>query len=195
MISKIEKKLKNLAFDLPNENLPQAAILILLIENQNDLSIVFTERSKSLPSHAGEVSFPGGKREAEDEDLIETALRETQEEIGINPKQINILGRMDTKESRFGLSVSPFIGYASGNLEFIKETKEVDTIFFVPLNYLKDKPSITNKVTNASGETFETPVLNYDSHKIWGLTLGFTLQFLKIIEIDIEIDDLYFRKA
>ena len=74
MISKLEKKLKNLVFDLPNENLPQAAILILLIENQNDLSIVFTERSKSLPSHAGEVSFPGGKREAEDEDLIETCL-------------------------------------------------------------------------------------------------------------------------
>ena len=77
MISKLEKKLKNLVFDLPNENLPQAAILILLIENQNDLSIVFTERSKSLPSHAGEVSFPGGKREAEDEDLIETALRQS----------------------------------------------------------------------------------------------------------------------
>ena len=127
MISKLEKKLKNLVFDLPNENLPQAAILILLIENKNGLSIVFTERSKSLPSHAGEVSFPGGKREAEDEDLIETALRETQEEIGINPKQINILGRMDTKESRFGLSVSPFIGYAPGNLEFIKEG-EIDDV-------------------------------------------------------------------
>ena len=63
------------------------------------------------------------------------------------------------------------------------------------LNYLKEDPLISNKITNASGETFQTPVINYENQKIWGLTLGFTLQFLELIEIDIDIDDLYFRPA
>ena len=62
-------------------------------------------------------------------------------------------------------------------------------------SYLKENPYISNKITNASGETFETPVINYENQKIWGLTLGFTLQFLELIEIDIDIDDLYFRSA
>ena len=75
------------------------------------------------------------------------------------------------------------------------EPKEVETIFTVPLEYLKKNPLISNKITNASGETFETPVINFENYKIWGLTLGFTLQFLNLIDIDIDIDDLYFRSA
>ena len=113
----------------------------------------------------------------------------------IEPNLIKILGRMDPQESRFGISVTPYVGYAAGSLNFKKDPKEVETIFSVPLNYLKEDPLISNKITNASGETFETPVINYENQKIWGLTLGFTLQFLELMEIDIDIDDLYFRSA
>ena len=60
---------------------------------------------------------------------------------------------------------------------------------------LKKNKLAPNKITNASGETFETPVINFENYKIWGLTLGFTLQFLNLIDIDIDIDDLYFRSA
>ncbi len=195
MISFIEKKLKSLNPKQSDKKLPQAAVLILITDNENDYSIVFTERSKKLPSHAGEVAFPGGKKEDEDKNLIETVLRETYEEIGIGSNLIKILGRMDPQESRFGISVTPYVGYATGNLKFKKDPKEVETIFSVSLNYLRKNPQISNKITNVSGETFETPVINYENHKIWGLTLGFTLQFLELIEIDIDIDDLYFRSA
>ena len=85
MISFIEKKLKSLNPKQSDKKLPQAAVLILITDNENDYSIVFTERSKKLPSHAGEVAFPGGKKEDEDKNLIETVLRETYEEIGIGP--------------------------------------------------------------------------------------------------------------
>ena len=125
MISLLEKKLNQINLKKIDENLPQAAVLILIVENDKDYSIVFTERSKRLPSHAGEVSFPGGKKENEDKNLIETALRETHEEIGIKPSSIKVLGRMNSQESRFGLSVTPYIGYTTGNLEFILEPKEV----------------------------------------------------------------------
>ena len=195
MISFIEKKLNDLNPKQSDKKLPQAAVLILITDNDNDYSIVFTERSKKLPSHAGEVAFPGGKKEDEDKNLIETVLRETYEEIGIGSNLIKILGRMDPQESRFGISVTPYVGYASGILKFKKDPKEVETIFSVSLNYLRKNPQISNKITNAIGETFETPVINYENHKIWGLTLGFTLQFLELIEIDIDIDDLYFRPA
>lgn len=195
MIPYIEKRLSDLSPKQSDEKLPQAAVLILITHNENDYSIVFTERSKKLPSHAGEVAFPGGKKEEEDRSLIETVLRETHEEIGIEPNSIRILGRMDPQESRFGISVTPYVGYAAGSLKFKKDPKEVETIFSVPLNYLKEDPLISNKITNASGETFETPVINYENQKIWGLTLGFTLQFLELMEIDIDIDDLYFRSA
>ena len=77
MISLLEKKLNQINLKKIDENLPQAAVLILIVENDKDYSIVFTERSKRLPSHAGEVSFPGGKKENEDKNLIETALRNT----------------------------------------------------------------------------------------------------------------------
>ena len=195
MIPSIEKRLSDLSPKQSDEKLPQAAVLILITDNENDYSIVFTERSKKLPSHAGEVAFPGGKKEDEDKNLIETVLRETYEEIGIGSNLIKILGRMDPQESRFGISVTPYVGYATGNLKFKKDPKEVETIFSVSLNYLRKNPQISNKITNASGETFETPVINYENHKIWGLTLGFTLQFLELIEIDIDIHDLYFRSA
>ena len=88
MISYIEKRLSDLSPKQSNAKLPQAAVLILLIDNENDYSIVFTERSKRLPSHAGEVAFPGGKKEKEDRNLIETVLRETHEEIGVEPNSI-----------------------------------------------------------------------------------------------------------
>ena len=195
MIPYIEKRLSDLSPKQSDEKLPQAAVLILITDNENDYSIVFTERSKKLPSHAGEVAFPGGKKEEEDRNLIETVLRETHEEIGVEPNSIRILGRMDPQESRFGISVTPYVGYAAGSLRFKKDPKEVETIFSVPLNYLKEDPLISNKITNASGETFQTPVINYENQKIWGLTLGFTLQFLELMEIDIDIDDLYFRSA
>ena len=65
----------------------------------------------------------------------------------------------------------------------------------LPLSYFKDAPEILNKITNASGESFITPVIGYENYKIWGLTLAFTLQFLKLSNIDIEIDDLHFREA
>ena len=125
MIPFIEKRLNDLSPKQSDEKLPQAAVLILITDNENDYSNVFTERSKKVPSHAGEVAFPGGKKEEEDKNLIETVLRETHEEIGVEPNSIRILGRMDPQESRFGISVTPYVGYAAGSLKFKKDPKAI----------------------------------------------------------------------
>ena len=148
-----------------------------------------TERSNSLPSHPGEVTFPGGKKEEQDQNLMYTALREAAEEISINPDKVKILGNLDPLESRFGLSVTPYIGVLGENFELQANPDEVAEIFHLPLSFFKNEPSIKRGVTNFKGETFDTPVIIYENHEIWGLTLAFTLDFLKLFNIKFK-DDL-----
>ena len=151
-----------------------------------------TERSNSLPSHPGEVAFPGGKREKKDKNLKQTALREATEEISLDPAKVEILGQLDPLESRFGLSVTPFVGILKEKFELEPNPDEVADIFYLPLSFFKNNPLIKRGVTNFKGETFDTPVIIYDNHEIWGLTLAFTLDFLKLFNIKFK-DDLQIR--
>ena len=189
MIRKLAKRLEDYQPKSSDEKLPQAAVLILCYEKGDDLFFIMTERSNSLPSHPGEVAFPGGKKEKQDQNLMYTALREAAEEISINPDNVKILGNLDPLESRFGLSVTPYIGVLGENFELQANPDEVAEIFHLPLSFFKNEPSIKRGVTNFKGETFDTPVIIYENHEIWGLTLAFTLDFLKLFNIKFK-DDL-----
>ena len=192
MIQALTNKLLDFTPKNSDESLPQAAVLILCYEKDNDLYFVMTERSNSLPSHPGEVAFPGGKREKKDKNLKQTALREATEEISLDPAKVEILGQLDPLESRFGLSVTPFVGILKEKFELEPNPDEVADIFYLPLSFFKNNPLIKRGVTNFKGETFDTPVIIYDDHEIWGLTLAFTLDFLKLFNIKFK-DDLQIR--
>ena len=192
MIQALTNRLLDFTPKNPDESLPQAAVLILCYEKDNDLYFVMTERSNSLPSHPGEVAFPGGKREKKDKNLKQTALREATEEISLDPAKVEILGQLDPLESRFGLSVTPFVGILKEKFELEPNPDEVAYIFYLPLSFFKNNPLIKRGVTNFKGETFDTPVIIYDNHEIWGLTLAFTLDFLKLFNIKFK-DDLQIR--
>ena len=192
MIQALTNRLLDFTPKNPDESLPQAAVLILCYEKDNDLYFVMTERSNSLPSHPGEVAFPGGKREKKDKNLRQTALREATEEISLDPAKVEILGQLDPLESRFGLSVTPFVGILKEKIELEPNPDEVADIFYLPLSFFKNNPLIKRGVTNFKGETFDTPVIIYDNHEIWGLTLAFTLDFLKLFNINFK-DDLQIR--
>ena len=170
------------------EDYPQAAVLIICYESEGELFIVMTERSKNLPSHPGEVAYPGGKREKNDTSLIQTALREASEEIDLDESKIKIIGEIDTLKSRFGLSVTPFIAVANEKLSLKANSNEVEDIFHIPLSFFTNKPNISEKVTNYKGETFKTPVFNFEKYKIWGLTLAFTINFLDLLDIKFDYD-------
>ena len=159
MIRKLAKRLEDYQPKSSDEKLPQAAVLILCYEKEDDLFFIMTERSNSLPSHPGEVAFPGGKKEEQDQNLMYTALREAAEEISINPDKVKILGNLDPLESRFGLSVTPYIGVLDENFELQANPDEVAEIFHLPLSFFKNEPSIKRGVTNFKGETFDTPVI------------------------------------
>jgi 8-oxo-dGTP pyrophosphatase MutT (NUDIX family) len=192
MIQALTNRLLDFTPKNPDESLPQAAVLILCYEKDNDLYFVMTERSNSLPSHPGEVAFPGGKREKKDKNLKQTALREATEEISLDPAKVEILGQLDPLESRFGLSVTPFVGILKEKFDLEPNPDEVADIFYLPLSFFKNNPLIKRGVTNFKGETFDTPVIIYDNHEIWGLTLAFTLDFLKLFNIKFK-DDLQIR--
>lgn len=188
MLTTIRTKIKGKKVSGPIKNSPQAAVLIPCFEKDNELYIVMTERSLNLPSHAGEVAFPGGKREDNDLSLSDTAIRESLEEINLNPNDVKIIGELNSIESRFGLSVTPFVAEIKSDLVLKADPNEVNAIFNIPISFFRDSPNISNKVTNYKGESFNTPVFNFESHQIWGLTLAFTLNFLELLDIQFDYD-------
>jgi 8-oxo-dGTP pyrophosphatase MutT (NUDIX family) len=112
-----------------------AAVLIPLVTREA-LTVLLTRRTSHLKAHAGQISFPGGRVESEDPDAVATALRETQEEVGLAPQQIEVLGHLPTYTTVTGFVVTPIVGLVAPPLALTPDPFEVDETFEVPLNFL-----------------------------------------------------------
>jgi len=170
----------------PKSDLPKAAVLIALTDEENP-EVIYTLRSNKVSSHQGEVSFPGGMREESDTSLIMTALRESEEEIGLPQNCVKILGSLDTMVSRFNVSVTPFVGVIPFNVELNTSSDEIEACFKVPLSFLLKDKRYRNDEVNRNGETFYMPAYKYSSYVIWGLTAMITVNFLNRA-LDAKID-------
>ena len=187
MLKKIEENLNNkestwldqlsLKQSDPKSDLPKAAVLIALTDEENP-EVIYTLRSNKVSSHQGEVSFPGGMQEESDTSLIMTALRESEEEIGLPQNCVKILGSLDTMVSRFNVSVTPFVGVIPGDGELNTSSEEIEACFKVPLSFLLKDKRYRNDEVNRNGETFYMPAYKYSSYIIWGLTAMITVNFL-----------------
>jgi 8-oxo-dGTP pyrophosphatase MutT (NUDIX family) len=187
MLKKIEENLNNkesmwldqlsLKQSDPKSDLPKAAVLIALTDEENP-EVIYTLRSNKVSSHQGEVSFPGGMQEESDTSLIMTALRESEEEIGLPQNCVKILGSLDTMVSRFNVSVTPFVGVIPGDVELNTSSEEIEACFKVPLSFLLKDKRYRNDEVNRNGETFYMPAYKYSSYVIWGLTAMITVNFL-----------------
>jgi len=161
----------------PNTNLPKAAVLIAITDEESP-EIIYTLRSNKVSSHQGEVSFPGGMQEDSDKNLTMTALRESEEEIGLPQDCVNILGSLDTMVSRFNISVTPFVGIIPPDTELNTSSDEIQACFNVPLSFLLEDKRYRNDEVNRNGQTFYMPAYKYSSYIIWGLTAMITVNFL-----------------
>lgn len=170
----------------PKSDLPKAAVLIALTDEENP-EVIYTLRSNKVSSHQGEVSFPGGMQEESDSSLIMTALRESEEEIGLPQNCVKILGSLDTMVSRFNVSVTPFVGVIPGDVELNTSSEEIEACFRVPLSFLLKDKRYRNDEVNRNGETFYMPAYKYSSYVIWGLTAMITVNFLNRA-LDAKID-------
>ena len=196
MLKKIEENLNNkestwldqlsLKQSDPKSDLPKAAVLIALTDEENP-EVIYTLRSNKVSSHQGEVSFPGGMQEESDTSLIITALRESEEEIGLPQNCVKILGSLDTMVSRFNVSVTPFVGVIPGDVELNTNSEEIEACFRVPLSFLLKDKRYRNDEVNRNGETFYMPAYKYSSYVIWGLTAMITVNFLNRA-LDAKID-------
>ena len=170
----------------PKSDLPKAAVLIALTDEENP-EVIYTLRSNKVSSHQGEVSFPGGMQEESDTSLIITALRESEEEIGLPQNCVKILGSLDTMVSRFNVSVTLFVGVIPGDVELNSSSEEIEACFRVPLSFLLKDKRYRNDEVNRNGETFYMPAYKYSSYVIWGLTAMITVNFLNRA-LDAKID-------
>ena len=149
MLRKIKTNLKGFMGSPPIEDLPKAAVL-LAITAEEEPELIYTLRSNKVSSHKGEVAFPGGREEEGDLSLADTALREAEEEIGLDRNLVEILGSLDTTVSRYGISVTPYVGIIPPNPNLNESSSEIESYFRVPISYLANDISHRNdKVTEA----------------------------------------------
>jgi 8-oxo-dGTP pyrophosphatase MutT (NUDIX family) len=186
MLDKITNKIKVYSGRPPVDDLRKAAVLIAITDSDNP-ELIYTLRSNKVGSHGGEVSFPGGMYEVEDENLEKTALRESKEETGLDIAKVNILGPIDTVVSRFNISVTPYVGIVPNNIELNNNSDEIEACFKVPLSFLLQDKRHRNDEINRDGDIFFMPAYEYDSYIIWGLTAMMTVDFLNIA-LDAKID-------
>ena len=180
MIDSIKQKLELINLIEPTKY-KKAGVLILLKKDigSNEFRILFTKRSSKLSTHSGEVSFPGGMWEEKDSSLFDTAMRESNEEIGLKKNNVMDLGRMNYLLSRHKVEVNPFVGYLESNQEFIGNF-EIDEIFDVPVSFLLNNNNILYKEFKRNDLRISMPSWVYNGNRIWGLTALITADFLNM---------------
>lgn len=160
---------------------PAAVLLPLFCRNGRD-SLLFTVRTEHLEHHSGEISFPGGASDAADPDLMATARRETEEELGIPAESIKILGRMDDFYSIHGYHVVPFVGVIPQPHALRAAPAEIAAVFEAPLEHFRDPAVHHVEDWSHQGRILPVDFFHYQKHVIWGLTAAILRQFLAIAE-------------
>jgi 8-oxo-dGTP pyrophosphatase MutT (NUDIX family) len=167
----------------PNTKSRKAGVLILLYPKNQELYVAFIRRTEYNGPHSGQISFPGGKAEKEDTNIIQTALRESWEEIGIDPKKVNIFGQL----TQLHIPVSNFIVYPIiGRYEstpiFKADPNEVKEVIEVSLKDLLDPDNCTKKEFNYGEISFLAPIYKPNEITIWGATAMILSEFLEIVK-------------
>lgn len=149
-----------------------AAVMILLVERANGLHVMFTRRAEHLKHHAGQISFPGGKYETFDASLQHTAIRETEEEIGISIGHNQVLGSIGQYATISGFHVTPYIAIADSIPPLVIDKNEVDYAFEVPLAHCIDPQNILSHHITRFDKTFPVYFIPWQDTYIWGATAG-----------------------
>ncbi len=155
---------------IQNQELREAGVLIGLVERNQELNVILTARAKHLKHHPGQISFPGGKRETHDHTIIDTAIRETEEETGIFAEQIEIIGTLPALKTISRFSVTPVVGFISDSYTPVIDRNEVDSLFEVPLSFLLNTENLKSGQFFVNNQFHEVSAIPYQQHFIWGVT-------------------------
>ncbi|MBX3498289.1 MAG: CoA pyrophosphatase [Alphaproteobacteria bacterium] len=158
--------------DQPPTQLRAAAVLVPLVDRDSVLSVLLTQRTEDMPSHAGQIAFPGGRRQAEDTSLVVTALRETEEEVGIDRSFVEVVGPIDTYVTRTGYAVTPIIGFVRPAFTLKPDPREVADVFEVPLDFFLDPANHHVHSRTWQGRERRYYAMPYGERYVWGATAG-----------------------
>jgi len=167
---------------IPAAELRPAAVLLPLLIRNGDECILFTRRTEHLPHHAGEISFPGGASHAGDADLAATALRETEEEIGVPAARIVLHGRLDDFWSIHGYHVVPYVGTIPCPFSYQVADREIAELIEAPLDHFRTPGVHHVEDWTHRGRVHPVDFYRYGEHVIWGLTAAILRQFLDITD-------------
>ena len=149
-----------------------AAVLVPIILRSSGLTVLLTQRTAHLRDHAGQVSFPGGRCEAHDPTPIATALRESEEEVGIEPSQVEVLGTLPDYFTGTGFRITPVIGLVSPPLNLRLDDFEVAEVFEPPLAFFLDQANYRSEVLEYAGSQRSYWAVPWEGYFIWGATAG-----------------------
>ena len=157
---------------LPPQLLKPAAVLIPIVQHVDGATVLLTHRTETLSSHAGQIAFPGGRTDAADAFSPLTALREAQEEIGLEPRKVHLLGKMHPYATGSGYDITPVVGLVKPPLKLFANPDEVNAIFEVPLTFLMTGSNYQKLELEWKGAMRQTYAIPYQEHYIWGVTAG-----------------------
>ena len=163
------------------KDLKAAAVLMPLIVRDDSISMLFTERTDNLSHHPGQISFPGGRVEPADNTPKETALRETEEEVGIHHRHIQIIGQLDNYWTRTGFSVTPLVGIIVAPFSINPDPNEVANVFEVPLDFLMDPSNHKRHSRTYEGSIRHFYAITYKDFYIWGATAGMLIDLYGVL--------------
>lgn len=147
-----------------------AGVLVPLRAVGGEIAVVLARRTERVPRHKGQICFPGGSRDAGDRDLFATALRESEEELGIRAADVRLLGAMEPVPTVTGFIIQPFIARIPGDARFLLDEFEIAEVFDVPLAVFTDLSQYRAAETTFLGKPYRVYFLDYDHHTIWGAT-------------------------
>ncbi len=163
-----------------DHSLVPAAVLLAIHEVDGELCLVLQKRSEQVEHHKGEISFPGGAVDPEDESYLGAALRESNEEMGILPEDVEVLGRLDDTPTTSAFMISTFVGSIPSPYRFRPSKLEVAEVLTVPISHLRNQEFVREEVRLDGGDLVSMPCYSYEGNVIFGATARILGQFLEL---------------
>lgn len=159
----------------------EAAVLVPLVRRDAVVNVLLTQRTAHLNDHAGQISFPGGRVESADVSREETALRETEEEIGLPRARITLLGRLPDYEIPSGFRITPVVGWVEAPFELAPDPFEVASVFEAPLPYFLDPANYQRRQYHFRGRHRHYMAIPFEGRYIWGATAGMLYSLCRML--------------